>query len=64
MYYANTNADTSKVGFDDALTFEELRKNTNERKINFLYVPSANEMTVLEEWKSKDLISAQPWNDK
>jgi guanine deaminase len=64
VYYANTNADNSKVGFDDALAFEELRKNTNERKINFLYVPSTNEMTVLEEWKYKDLTSAQPWKEE
>ncbi|MBR9774372.1 MAG: nucleoside deaminase [Cytophagales bacterium] len=64
VYYANTNADAAKVGFDDTFIFDELRKSANERKINFLYVPDKNAITVLEEWKSKDLISAQPWNDK
>jgi guanine deaminase len=60
VYYANTNADASKVGFDDTFIFDELRKNANERKINFLYVPDKSAMTVLEEWKSKDLTCAQP----
>ena len=63
VYYANTNADASKVGFDDTFIFDELRKNANERKINFLYVPDSNAMNVLEEWKSKDLTAAQPWNE-
>lgn len=39
VYYAKTNADASKVGFDDTFLFDELRKNANEHKINFLYVP-------------------------
>lgn len=63
VYYANSNTDASKVGFDDTFIFDELRKNANERKISFLYIPDRSALTVLEEWKSKDLISAQPWSN-
>ncbi|RZM30381.1 MAG: nucleoside deaminase [Pedobacter sp.] len=62
VYYANSGSDASKVGFDDAFIFDEMRKNANERKINFLYVQDTEAMNVLEEWHSKQLISAQPWN--
>ncbi|WP_338839274.1 nucleoside deaminase [Flavobacterium ginsenosidimutans] len=62
VFYSNTNAEASKVGFDDTFIFDELRKCAHERKINFIHCPDKKAMDVLEEWQSKELASAQPWN--
>lgn len=63
VYFANTNVEASKVGFDDSFIFEEFKKKVEERKIGFLNISDPRAMEVLEEWKSQNHAGAQPWND-
>lgn len=64
IYYVNTSSEVVEFGFDDSFIFEELRKNTEERKIKSVQVSEPNARFVLERWKDADDAAAYPWDEK
>lgn len=53
VFYAATRADAAQVGFDDALIYEEITKEFEHRKMNFINLMRDEGLTVFENWTNK-----------
>ena len=53
VYYANTRSDAQKIDFSDALIYEELNKNINERKIPMHQIMRDEALKAFEMWDKK-----------
>jgi guanine deaminase len=54
VYYANTRDDAASVGFDDSMIYDEIKCNTEERKIPLINLCHQDAFTVFESWASKN----------
>ena len=54
VYYANTRNDAKKIDFSDALIYEELNKNINERKIPMHQMMRDEALKAFELWDKKE----------
>ena len=54
VYYANTRSDAKKIDFSDALIYEELNKNINERKIPMHQMMRDEALKAFELWDKKE----------
>lgn len=52
VYYANTRQDAAKIGFDDALIYNELNAPFDQRKIPFVRLSSDSAIDVFKKWTS------------
>lgn len=52
VYYANTTADASAIGFDDAFLYDEFAKPSEERSMPMERVLSAEARAVFAEWEA------------
>ena len=50
VYFANSRADAAEIGFDDAMIYEELDKDADQRRIPFKHHPDARARAVFAEW--------------
>ncbi len=53
VYFANTRADASDIGFDDSFIYNELTLNTNQRKIPMIEISREHALKVFEAWIHK-----------
>ncbi len=53
LIYANTKADASAIGFDDAFIYEEIEKPGNNRAIPFIHIANQKALDVFIEWKNQ-----------
>ena len=63
VYYANTNENAAEAGFDDSFIFEEFKLPPEKRRIPMYSKHTAEAMKVLQNWKSKNIPSSQPWSE-
>lgn len=61
IYFANSNEQATQIGFSDNFIFNEIKLQPKKRKIPMLKKENTDAIKILEEWKSKDLGSSQPW---
>lgn len=54
VYYACTKEDAAEIGFDDAFIYEELDKDINNRKIQFINLERENGRVIFNKWKTKE----------
>ncbi|RYD57083.1 MAG: nucleoside deaminase [Sphingobacteriales bacterium] len=54
IYYANTVADSTAVGYEDAIIYEEFRKPMEERKIEMVHLRNADAIKVFDYWREKN----------
>ena len=54
IYYANTRSDAKKIDFSDALIYEELNKNINERTIPMHQMMRDEALKAFELWDKKE----------
>jgi len=54
VYYANTRSDAKKIDFSDALIYEELNKNINERTIPMHQMMRDEALKAFELWDKKE----------
>ncbi len=54
IYYANTKVDAAKIDFDDHFIYEEIAKNTSERKIPAEQVLREEAIEAFELWYKLD----------
>src|SRR5579872_5093323 len=52
IYFANTAADAAKIGFDDSLLYQELRRNHSQRKIPMVQMMREEGLEAFRAWKS------------
>lgn len=64
VYYACTNEDAVKIGFDDSFIFEQIQKDKSEQLIPMHHFENINAFAVLTDWKSLEQKSAQPWQNQ
>ena len=50
VYFANSRADAAEIGFDDAMIYEELDKDADQRRTPFKHHPDARAQAVFAEW--------------
>lgn len=55
IYYAATKTDAANAGFDDALIYEEIEKNMNERKLPIENIDREKALKIFERWKELEL---------
>jgi guanine deaminase len=53
VYFANTRADASDIGFDDSFIYNEFTLNTNQRKIPMIEISREHALKVFETWIHK-----------
>ena len=51
VYFGNTAADASKVGFDDSLIYDEIRKPHSERKIPMIQMMRDEALQAFRAWE-------------
>lgn len=61
VYFANTNHDAAKIGFDDSFIFKELVLSPEKRKIPLIRIDTTDAIGALQAWQSKKVPAAQPW---
>lgn len=54
VYYACTKEDAAEIGFDDAFIYEELDKDIDNRKIQFINLERDKGKAIFDEWKTKE----------
>jgi tRNA(Arg) A34 adenosine deaminase TadA len=54
VYYANTRQDAARIGFDDALLYQEIAKDLHTRLIPMTQCAHAEALAVFDEWQRKD----------
>lgn len=50
FYYGNTRQDAARIGFDDALLYEELERAPEQRKVPGLRLLAAEAAVAFDEW--------------
>ena len=53
IYYANTQEDARHIGFDDHAIYEELTKNSRERKIPIAQILTKEGKAAFQAWEEK-----------
>ncbi|HSZ25515.1 MAG TPA: nucleoside deaminase [Cytophagaceae bacterium] len=53
VYYANTREDAARIGFDDSLIYQELKKEFAARKIPFIALGKEQALEAFREWENK-----------
>ena len=53
LFYANTRADAARIGFDDAVFYQELANATGERSVPAERVAMPRALTAFELWAAK-----------
>ena len=53
IYYANSRWDATKIGFDDAEIYKELKKDLKQRKIQMVHIPDEVATEAFLEWEHK-----------
>ena len=53
LYYANSTQDAARIGFDDALIYQELCLPAAERKLRIGRLPSEEALAVFAEWDER-----------
>lgn len=53
LYYANSTQDAARIGFDDALIYQELCLPAAERKLHIERLPSEEALAVFAEWDER-----------
>jgi guanine deaminase len=53
IYFANTEADASKIGFDDSLIYRELPQPHSQRKIPMIQIMREQALAAFRAWESK-----------
>jgi tRNA(Arg) A34 adenosine deaminase TadA len=54
VIFANTKQDAAAIAFDDQFIYDEIEKENEDRKIEFIHVPHAQALDVFNQWKSID----------
>ena len=54
VYYANTRHDAASVGFDDSMIYEEIKCDSEGRKIPLINICRNDAFTVFESWAGKN----------
>ena len=54
VYYANTRAEATAIGFDDSFIYDELHLPFEKRTIKTVRLPSAEAIEVYNEWTKKE----------
>src|ERR1022692_4890062 len=52
VYFANADADASKIGFDDSLIYRELAQPHSQRKIPMIQMMSEEALAAFRAWES------------
>jgi guanine deaminase len=50
--YANTSSDAASIDFDDAMIYDELRKDVGDRQLEFAHVPNETARRAFSLWQS------------
>ena len=53
VYFANVDADASKIGFDDSLIYQEIAKPHSQRKIPMIQMMRDEALEAFRAWESK-----------
>jgi guanine deaminase len=53
IYFANADADASKIGFDDSLIYRELAQPHSQRKIPMIQMMREQALAAFRAWESK-----------
>lgn len=53
VYYAASSADAAKIGFDDSVIYEQLKKSTESRKIPMGQMMHEEAVKVFHSWEAK-----------
>ncbi|HXM62432.1 MAG TPA: nucleoside deaminase [Terriglobales bacterium] len=53
VYFANADADASKIGFDDSLIYRELAQPHSQRKILMIQIMRNEALVAFREWEDK-----------
>jgi guanine deaminase len=53
VYFANTAADASNIGFDDSLIYRELAQPQSQRKIPMIQMMGDEALAAFREWKDR-----------
>jgi len=53
VYFANSGADASKIGFDDSLIYRELTQPHSQRKIPIIQMMREEALAAFRAWESK-----------
>ena len=53
VYFANDDADASKIGFDDSLIYREIAKQPSQRKIPMIQIMREEALQAFHAWESK-----------
>lgn len=53
IYYANNRRDAMRIGFDDAMIYDEIGVELNKRKIPLIALNNKEALKIFEEWKNK-----------
>ena len=54
IYYANGREDAARIGFDDALIYDELAKSIEQRAIPMIQVPLDEARRIFQEWEDME----------
>jgi tRNA(Arg) A34 adenosine deaminase TadA len=53
VYFANVDADASKIGFDDSLIYREIAQPHSKRKIPMIQMMREQALEAFRAWKNK-----------
>ena len=53
VYFANSAADASKIGFDDSLIYREIAQPHTQRKISMIQMMREQALAAFREWQDK-----------
>ena len=54
VIYANTKNDAAAIGFDDQFIYNEIEKQSEERKIRFIHYPLPAAKKVFDQWEKME----------
>lgn len=54
VFYACTREDAAAIGFDDQFIYNEIDKDMNHRKIDFIPLHREEALTVFQQWNKKE----------
>jgi tRNA(Arg) A34 adenosine deaminase TadA len=54
VIYANTKLDAAAINFDDQFIYDEIEKNSDQRKIAFIHHPHPAALEVFAQWKAME----------
>jgi guanine deaminase len=54
VIYANTKEDAAAIAFDDQFIYDEIDKNDDQRRIQFIHQPHPDALAVFEKWRAME----------